>query len=379
LPARLVRLREALPWLALSGLLAIAGAARVYVRCAQSEASIRPSSPSSQGKLSSPASLLPHLRFSDQRGRLFDTGETLKGQVWIFDFIFTTCTTACPLITSRFVGLQRRLSEPSLRFVSISVDPEHDTNVLLAQYATRWAAGETRWLLVRPDLAGLELLLSGLGLAIERNGADVVHTERLFLVDREGRLVGDYDSKDDAALARLVTAASEQLGRAPATVPLDQGETGAVLFTQLGCAGCHADGQIAPPLAGLLGRQVMLERGGAVAVDRDYLRQSIIDPGSQLVAGYPNSMPSYSGLLAAAQVQRLVDFVALLPATAPTATIGDKEPTTGQIDPVCGMPVRVTASSPSADYRGQSYHFCSAACARRFSNDPNRYASALLR
>jgi P-type Cu+ transporter len=42
-------------------------------------------------------------------------------------------------------------------------------------------------------------------------------------------------------------------------------------------------------------------------------------------------------------------------------------------DPVCGMTVDPGKSSHKADYDGKIYHFCSAACQAKFTDDPPRY------
>ena len=46
------------------------------------------------------------------------------------------------------------------------------------------------------------------------------------------------------------------------------------------------------------------------------------------------------------------------------------------IDPVCGMTVRLGAGKPTFDYRGTTYHFCSAGCRVKFSADPEKYLTA---
>ena len=308
--------------------------------------------------------------FSDQHGTLVNE-TSLNGHVWIADFIFTTCTSACPLITSRFVTLQRRLSDAGLRFVSFSVDPERDTQSALLTYAERWAQQENRWHLLRTNSAGLASLVSGLQLALDREEGEIIHTSRLFLVNAQGSLVGSYDSTDDAALTELVSRTRELLG-APAapTTSVGLSGTGADLFTTLGCPGCHADAQLAPPLGGLAGSHVMLERAGSVLADDAYLAESIANPASKLVSGYPSSMPNYGPLLSAQELQKLVAYVRSL-AAQPKTDAADAAST--QADPVCGMSVRVTKQTPSVAYQGKTYHFCSAACSQRFNADPPKY------
>ena len=63
----------------------------------------------------------------------------------IVNFIFTTCTTICPVITATTLQLQKELqsSEQKPRYVSISIDPDYDSTTVLREYATRYGADWT--------------------------------------------------------------------------------------------------------------------------------------------------------------------------------------------------------------------------------------------
>ena len=67
----------------------------------------------------------PEFSLVDQEGAPTSKA-SLRGRVWIANFIFTRCTSVCPTLTARMRALQRKLPNPELRFVSFSVDPEHD-------------------------------------------------------------------------------------------------------------------------------------------------------------------------------------------------------------------------------------------------------------
>ncbi len=86
---------------------------------------------------------------------------------------------------------------------------------------------------------------------------------------------------------------------------------GEKLFHDLGCVTCHrADAQArCPQLAGLLGRTVRLADGRTVTADETYVRESIVDPGAKIVAGYENIMPTYQGLVNEEQLLELVAYV----------------------------------------------------------------------
>jgi len=59
------------------------------------------------------------------------------------NFIFTTCTTICPVMTATFAQMRRELGDAGdrVRLVSISIDPEYDRPAVLKEYAERFGAG----------------------------------------------------------------------------------------------------------------------------------------------------------------------------------------------------------------------------------------------
>ena len=52
---------------------------------------------------------------------------------------------------------------------------------------------------------------------------------------------------------------------------------------------------------------------------------------------------------------------------------GHPEPKSGVLDPVCGMTVDPATSKHRFDYRGETFHFCSAGCRTKFAADPVGY------
>lgn len=88
-------------------------------------------------------------------------------------------------------------------------------------------------------------------------------------------------------------------------------DAGLQLFRSLGCSGCHGTSAVvrAPDLAGVYGRSVPLTDGTVVQADQAYLRDSILRPASQVVAGYENLMPTYDGQLDEAQVMQLIAYL----------------------------------------------------------------------
>jgi protein SCO1/2 len=104
---------------------------------------------------------LPDVALRDQRGRPFDLRELADGpRPAAVNFIFTTCTTICPVMSATFAQMRRELGADAagVRMVSISIDPEHDTPGLLAHYAERFDA-PPEWTFLTGSPAAVERVL----------------------------------------------------------------------------------------------------------------------------------------------------------------------------------------------------------------------------
>ena len=153
--------------------------------------------------LNQPLWRVPAFRFESQRGTRFSSKE-LEGHVWIADFIFTTCTNLCPMMSSKLVYLQRELPDPSLRFVSFSIDPEHDTAAALDAYAKRWNGGDPRWLLLRSTSKELSAFTSDMRVTcVPTTDPEnpLMHSGLFFLVDATLHVRAVYNPEDPDALA----------------------------------------------------------------------------------------------------------------------------------------------------------------------------------
>lgn len=86
---------------------------------------------------------------------------------------------------------------------------------------------------------------------------------------------------------------------------------GEKLFQDHGCIGCHRPDQkgIGPALTSLFGRPVAESGCGALTVDEDYVRESILNPSAVVVAGFPPIMPSFAGQLSEEELRALIVFV----------------------------------------------------------------------
>jgi cytochrome c oxidase subunit II len=102
---------------------------------------------------------------------------------------------------------------------------------------------------------------------------------------------------------------------------------GRQLFTRYNCSGCHDQPAAvhAPPLDQLYGSLVPLRDGRFARVDDSYIRDSILQPAKDVVAGYEPLMPSFQGVIPENDLLDLIAYLKSLPAatslTVPAATV----------------------------------------------------------
>jgi protein SCO1/2 len=141
---------------------------------------------------------VPDFELTTQAGTRFSARE-LSGKIWVADFIYTTCTGPCPLMSARMRRVQTAI--PEILLLSFSVDPEHDTPEALTAYARRYQAGHN-WYFLTGAKETLQMLsrdtfkLSDLGLT---------HSTRFVLVDQKGRIRGYYGTTDDSTIRTLLS------------------------------------------------------------------------------------------------------------------------------------------------------------------------------
>ncbi len=212
---------------------------------------------------------LPDVTLVDQAGAPVRLGEALAGAgPVLLQFIFTSCSTICPVMSGTFAAVQEKL--PDVRLVSISIDPEVDTPARLAEYARRFGAGP-RWRLLGGRLDDV--------IAVERafdayRGNKMRHEPLTFVHAGPGRpwlrLEGFASVAELAAEVRLAgreAASAVERGRRiyregilPSGRPLRglaQGDV-PVAGTASACASCHRPsgfggvegGTLVPPVTG---------------------------------------------------------------------------------------------------------------------------------
>jgi protein SCO1/2 len=146
---------------------------------------------------------LPAFQLTDSHGQPFDS-KSLAGHNWVADFVYTTCDGPCPLMSAQMRRIQDSTAAEmaDVKFVSITVDPDHDTPPVLDAYSRHFKCDPARWYF----LTGDKDKLTDVGLAFHLQTVDgsLTHSTRFVLVDRHMRIRGYYTTGDDGFMPKLM-------------------------------------------------------------------------------------------------------------------------------------------------------------------------------
>ncbi len=168
-------------------------------------------------------------------------------------------------------------------------------------------------------------------LRIQRNAMPGKYTTQWFTVTKPGKyriFCNEYCGTKHGEMGGFVYAMRPEdyetwLGEQSGTGQESLAQTGARLFRQNSCSGCHGANSAvhAPGLSGIYGHPVPLQDGEFVTADDQYLHDSILKPSSQIVAGYKPIMPNYTGQLTEQDVIALVAYIKSLSPAPPAAAV----------------------------------------------------------
>lgn len=162
----------------------------------------------------------PDFTLLDTRGQRVRLAQ-LQGRTVLLSFIFTQCSSACPMLSYRMGRLQTRLARSGLSparitLLSVTVDPEQDSAEVLDRYARRFAA-RPGWYFLRDQPERLRPVLAAYDEWTKKlPDGEVDHPARLYLIDPSGRIREIYSlAFFDERQALLDIEAIEQESRAP--------------------------------------------------------------------------------------------------------------------------------------------------------------------
>ena len=145
---------------------------------------------------------VPDFIFHDQAGRLFNN-ERLASKITVLDFMFTSCTGPCPLMTSNMTDLYQEFRNVmEVQFVSVTVDPLIDSESKLKEYADFVGVDDDRWQFIRSDLESTKDLKQN-GFMLYAGELPQGHAIKFILIDQDGNIRKYFDGTDETSLAVL--------------------------------------------------------------------------------------------------------------------------------------------------------------------------------
>ena len=135
----------------------------------------------------------PDFTLLDTSGRSVRLSE-LRGHVVLISFIYTACSSACPLLTQRMALLRKRLTRAGVgagqaEFLSITVDPSRDSSEALGRYAAHFGVASDGWRFLREEPERLQPVLAAYDeWTRAQPDGEIDHPARLYLIDRKGNI-----------------------------------------------------------------------------------------------------------------------------------------------------------------------------------------------
>ena len=144
-------------------------------------------------------------QFGNEVG-LNDWGE----KIIVVDFFFTSCPSICPTLTRNMKRLQTafKKTDSLVRFVSFTIDPARDSFPRLKAYGDKYQIDHDTWWMLTGDKKEIyDIALNEFKASVASNGnidTGFIHTEKLFLLDKEKVVRGWYNGLDSVHLDQVI-------------------------------------------------------------------------------------------------------------------------------------------------------------------------------
>lgn len=151
---------------------------------------------------------IPPFEVTNQDGETV-TNESLKGNIYVSEFFFTSCPTICPIMTGQLMRVHEKFkNEERLKIVSFTLDPDYDTPEKLKDHAKRLGINTNQWWFLNDkksetyELAQKGYFVTALEDSAEPGG--IVHSGKVSLIDGDGHIRAYYDGTVEADVNVLI-------------------------------------------------------------------------------------------------------------------------------------------------------------------------------
>jgi len=161
-------------------------------------------------------SKIPPFKFTNQNGETV-TEKDYEGSIYVADFFFTTCPTICPVMTKQMNQLIWQLEgkvQGNVKFLSFTVNPEHDTPEVLAKYAEDNKVNDKIWNMVTGDRNEIYRLgVESFKLPAQEDAlapGGFLHSNQFVLIDEDRHIRGYFDGTSSEQI-RILAADIKKL------------------------------------------------------------------------------------------------------------------------------------------------------------------------
>ena len=148
---------------------------------------------------------MPRLDFQMRAGGRLVTSQDFRGKVVALYFGYTHCPDVCPATLANLADMLGKVGSPNVRVLFVTVDPDRDTDPVMADYAKAFSP-QVVGLRASPNaLAGLARTYR-IAYAVNKGPPyEVTHSNAVFFFDKDGRArLVTTDTADSAAMAEDV-------------------------------------------------------------------------------------------------------------------------------------------------------------------------------
>lgn len=164
---------------------------------------------------------VPDFKVTNQDGETITQGNLNDG-IYLANFFFATCKDVCPAMNRRVKRVYDELEGLAtknraaanekgiddtvylpVRFISFTVDPEHDSVPVLKSYVQNMDVKGNNWHFVTTDKENMFKIGRGFLLPVSIEDRTIDHSQQVLLIDNKNRIRGMYDALDDSEMKRM--------------------------------------------------------------------------------------------------------------------------------------------------------------------------------
>jgi protein SCO1/2 len=149
---------------------------------------------------------IPDFKFVNQYADTI-TQKSLKGDIYVADFFFTTCPSICPIMHRNMLNVYKEFKNvPDFKIISHTIDPKHDSVAVMKKYADKLGiSGNTWWFLQGSKEDTYNISHNYLVKRPEADAKQVfMHDGFFVLIDKQKRIRGMYDGTNEKEVSALI-------------------------------------------------------------------------------------------------------------------------------------------------------------------------------